>query len=248
MKITQTPSPNFDDRTLPISLLILHYTGMATGEAALERMCDRDAKVSAHYMVEEDGRIFQLVDEDKRAWHAGLSEWQGETNINSNSIGIEIVNGGHDHPNADGSLPSFPDVQINAVIALSKDIMKRHGDLTVLGHSDIAPARKIDPGENFPWQGLAAAGLGYWPNIRTDDRRILFELGTRDRGVAILQSGLAHIGYGARVSGVMDEETKLIIEAVQRRYRPEQIDGVVDIQTMDVIKSLVENYNSNAHA
>jgi len=201
MKITQTPSPNFDDRTLPISLLILHYTGMATGEAALERMCDRDAKVSAHYMVEEDGRIFR-----------------------------------------------FPDVQINAVIALSKDIMKRHGDLTVLGHSDIAPARKIDPGENFPWQGLAAAGLGYWPNIRTDDRRILFELGTRDRGVAILQSGLAHIGYGARVSGVMDEETKLIIEAVQRRYRPEQIDGVVDIQTMDVIKSLVENYNSNAHA
>ena len=248
MKITQTPSPNFDDRTLPISLLVLHYTGMATGEAALERMCDRDAKVSAHYMVEEDGRIFQLVDEDKRAWHAGLSEWQGETNINSNSIGIEIVNGGHDHPNADGSLPSFPDVQINAVIALSKDIMKRHGDLTVLGHSDIAPARKIDPGENFPWQGLAAAGLGYWPNIQTDDRRILFELGTRDRGVAILQSGLAHIGYGARVSGVMDEETKLIIEAVQRRYRPEQIDGVVDIQTMDVIKSLVENYNSNAHA
>jgi len=121
LKITQSPSPNFDERTLPISLLILHYTGMATGEAALERMCDGAAKVSAHYMVEEDGRILQLVDEDKRAWHAGVSEWQGETNINSNSIGIEIVNGGHDHPNADGSLPSFPDVQINAVIALSKD-------------------------------------------------------------------------------------------------------------------------------
>jgi N-acetylmuramoyl-L-alanine amidase len=240
LKITQSPSPNFDERTLPISLLILHYTGMATGEAALERMCDADAKVSAHYMVEEDGRIFQLVDEDKRAWHAGVSEWQGETNINSNSIGIEIVNGGHDHPNEDGSLPDFPDVQINAVIALSKDIMKRHGPLTVLGHSDIAPARKIDPGENFPWQGLAAAGLGYWPNIQTDDRRILFELGTRDRGVAILQSGLAHIGYGARVSGVMDEETKLIIEAIQRRYRPDQIDGVVDIETMDIVKGLVE--------
>ena len=240
MKITQTPSPNFDDRTLPISLLILHYTGMATGEAALERMRDADAKVSAHYMVEEDGRIFQLVDEEKRAWHAGVSEWQGETNINSNSIGIEIVNGGHDHPNADGSLPSFPDVQINAVIALSKDIMKRHGDLTVLGHSDIAPARKIDPGENFPWQGLAAAGLGYWPDMQTDDRRILFEAGTRDRGVAILQSGLAHIGYGARVSGVMDEETKLIVEAIQRRYRPGKIDGVVDIQTMEIVKALVE--------
>ena len=240
MKITQTPSPNFDDRTLPISLLILHYTGMATGEAALERMRDADAKVSAHYMVEEDGRIFQLVDEEKRAWHAGVSEWQGETNINSNSVGIEIVNGGHDYPNADGSLPSFPDVQINAVIALSKDIMKRHGDLTVLGHSDIAPARKIDPGENFPWQGLAAAGLGYWPDMQTDDRRILFEAGTRDRGVAILQSGLAHIGYGARVSGVMDEETKLIVEAIQRRYRTGKIDGVVDIQTMEIVKALVE--------
>jgi len=240
LKIIQSPSPNFDERTLPISLLILHYTGMVTGEAALERMCEPDAEVSAHYMVEEDGRIFQLVEEDKRAWHAGVSEWQGETNINSNSMGIEIVNGGHDHPNEDGSLPDFPDVQINAVIALSKDIMKRHGELTVLGHSDIAPARKIDPGENFPWQGLAAAGLGYWPYIQTDDRRILFERGTRDRGVAIVQSGLAHIGYGARVTGVMDEDTKLIIQALQRRYRPDQIDGVVDIQTMEVIKALME--------
>ena len=241
MKLIQSPSPNFDDRTLPISLLILHYTGMETGEAALERMCDPEAKVSAHYMVEEDGRIFQLVEEEKRAWHAGVSEWNGETNINSNSIGIEIVNGGHDHPHADGSLPDFPDVQINAVIALSKDIMTRHGELTVLGHSDIAPARKIDPGENFPWQGLAAAGLGYWPEVKTDDRRILFEAGSRDRGVAIVQRGLAHIGYGARVTGIMDEETKRIIEAVQRRYRPAQIDGVVDIETMEVIKALTEH-------
>ena len=241
MKLIQSPSPNFDDRTLPISLLILHYTGMETGEAALERMCDADAKVSAHYMVEEDGRVFQLVEEEKRAWHAGVSEWNGETNINSNSIGIEIVNGGHDHPNADGSLPDFPDVQINAVIALSKDIMTRRGELTVLGHSDIAPARKIDPGENFPWQGLAAAGLGYWPEVKTDDRRILFEAGSRDRGVAIVQRGLAHIGYGARVTGIMDEETKRIIEAVQRRYRPAQIDGIIDIQTMEVIKALTEH-------
>jgi N-acetylmuramoyl-L-alanine amidase len=241
LKLIQSPSPNFDDRTLPISLLILHYTGMETGEAALERMCDPEAKVSAHYMVEEDGRIFQLVEEEKRAWHAGVSEWNGETNINSNSIGIEIVNGGHDHPHADGSLPDFPDVQINAVIALSKDIMTRRGELTVLGHSDIAPARKIDPGENFPWQGLAAAGLGYWPEVKTDDRRILFEAGSRDRGVAIVQRGLAHIGYGARVTGIMDEETKRIIEAVQRRYRPAQIDGVVDIETMEVIKALTEH-------
>lgn len=213
---------------------------METGEAALDRMTDAEANVSAHYMIEEDGRVFQLVDEDKRAWHAGVSEWQGETNINSNSIGIEIVNGGHDWPNEDGSLPDFPDVQINAVIALSKDIMKRHGELTVLGHSDIAPARKIDPGENFPWQGLAAVGLGNWPDVQPNDRRVLFEAGDRDRGVAILQRGLAHIGYGARVSGVMDEETALIVAALQRRYRPDQIDGVVDIQTMEVIKDLAE--------
>ena len=119
--------------------------------------------------------------------------------------------------------------------------MKRQGSLVVLGHSDIAPARKIDPGEHFPWQGLAAAGLGFWPDVQTDDRRILFEAGTRDRGVAIVQSGLAHIGYGARVTGVMDEDTKLIIEALQRRYRPDQIDGIVDIQTMDIIKALTEN-------
>ena len=240
VKINQAPSPNFDERTLPISLLILHYTGMKTGAEALERMRDPQAKVSAHYMVEEDGQIFQLVDEYKRAWHAGVSEWQGETNINSNSIGIEIVNGGHDWPNENGALPDFPDVQINAVIALSKDILSRHSPLTVLGHSDIATARKIDPGENFPWQGLAAAGLGYWPDVQSEDRRILFEAGSRDRGVAIVQRGLAHIGYGARVTGVMDENTKLIIEAVQRRYRPDQIDGAVDIQTMDVIKALVE--------
>lgn len=240
MKIQQAPSPNFDERTLPVSLLILHYTGMKTGGEALERMTDAEAKVSAHYMVEEDGQVFQLVDEDKRAWHAGVSEWQGESNINSNSIGIEIVNRGHDWPNEDGSLAEYPDVQINAVIALCKEIISRHGSLTLLGHSDIAPARKIDPGENFPWQGLAAAGLGYWPDVQSDDRRVLFEEGSRDRGVAIVQRGLAHIGYGARVTGVMDEETKLIIEALQRRYRPDQIDGVVDIQTMDVIKALAE--------
>ncbi len=240
MNIIQSPSPNFDARKLPVSLLILHYTGMETGAAALARMVDPDAKVSAHYMVETDGRIFQLVTEENRAWHAGVSEWQGVSDINSASIGIEIVNGGHDWPEAGGALPAYPDVQINAVIALCKAIYARHGDLTLLGHSDVAPARKIDPGEHFPWQGLAAAGLGYWPQDLIDDRRVLFEAGSRDRGVAIVQRGLAHIGYGARVSGVLDEDTQLIIAALQRRYRPDQIDGLVDIQTMEIIKALTE--------
>lgn len=237
LKIEFTPSPNFDERTLPISLLILHYTGMETGAAALERMCDPNVKVSAHYMVEEDGQIFNLVREEKRAWHAGVSAWAGETNINSASIGIEIVNGGHDY-----GLPEFPDVQVNAVIALSKDLMARHqiAPEAVLGHSDIAPARKQDPGEMFPWKGLAAAGVGLWPNNISDDRRILFESGQRDRGIAIAQRGLAQIGYDAKVSGILDEETSLIIGALQRRYRPSQIDGVIDIQTMDIIRWLSE--------
>ncbi len=240
LAITRLDSPNFDTRTLPISLLVLHYTGMENGTVAIKRLCDANAKVSAHYVIEEDGKIFQLVDEDKRAWHAGVSEWQGENNINSASIGIEIVNGGHDFPKTDGSLPQFPDVQINALIPLCKDIMKRHGPLTLLGHSDIAPTRKIDPGEHFPWQGLAAAGIGFWPDMSNDDQRILFEDGARDRGVAIVQSGLAHIGYEARITGVMDAETSLIVQALQRRFRPTKIDGTVDIETMEIIKTLTE--------
>lgn len=210
---------------------------METGKVALERLRDPDAKVSAHYLVEEDGRIYRLVDEEKRAWHAGVSEWRGETNINSASIGIEIVNGGHEF-----GLPEFPDTQINAVIALSKDIINRREILpsSVLGHSDIAPARKQDPGENFPWSGLAAAGIGLWPEGIIDDKRVLFEAQQRDRGLAIAQRGLAQIGYGAKVSGVLDEETGLIVEALQRRYRPEQIDGIIDMQTMHIIRWLSE--------
>lgn len=242
MTIISQPSPNFDDRTRPISLLVLHYTGMESGAAALERLCCEEAKVSAHYVVEKDGRIFQLVGEEDRAWHAGVSEWQGETNINSASIGIEIVNGGHNWPLADGALPPYPDAQINALIPLCKAIMSRHNISArgVLGHSDIAPARKQDPGEHFPWAGLAAAGIGRYPLSIEPDRRVLFGAGSRDRGVAIVQRGLAEIGYGARVTGVMDDYTRLVVAALQRRYRPAQVDGVVDIETMEIVKWLVE--------
>ena len=242
MTIISKPSPNFDERTLPATLLVLHYTGMETGAAALERLCCADAKVSAHYLLEEDGRIFQMVDEDKRAWHAGVSEWRGETNINSASIGIEIVNGGHDWPLADGGLPPYPDVQINALIPLCKAIMSRHniGASGVVGHSDIAPARKQDPGEHFPWAGLASAGIGRFPLEIEPDRRVLFGAGSRDRGVAIFQRGLAEVGYCSRVTGVMDEDTRLVAAAFQRRYRPSQIDGVVDMETMAIVRWLVE--------
>lgn len=237
MKIKSLSSPNFDARTLPVQFLILHYTGMESGSAAIERLCDADAKVSAHYVVEEDGSVLSLVGEEKRAWHAGVSQWTGVNNINSASVGIEIVNGGHDY-----GLPDFPDVQINAVIALSKAIMGRW-DIparNVLGHSDIAPFRKQDPGEKFPWKGLAAAGVGLWPSGITEDRRVLFKAGDRGRGVSVAQSGLAHIGYGASVSGVLDDDTRLILAALQRRYRSDQIDGQIDMQTMDIIRWLAD--------
>ncbi len=245
MKIESAPSSSFDDRKLPISLLILHYTGMESGKAALERLCDPEAKVSAHYLVEEDGRIFQMVDESARAWHAGVSSWQGITDINSASIGIEIVNGGHDY-----GLPDFPDDQINAVIVLCKDILKRNNlpSVNVLGHSDVAPGRKDDPGEKFPWVSLAAAGIGIWPDDITDDRRVLFNAGDRDRGISAAQSGLAHIGYGVSVSGIMDELTVATVKALQQRYRPSQVDGVIDVQTMDIIRWLAENNYKNSIA
>lgn len=232
---TTLSSPNFNERALPISILVLHYTGMETGQAAIDRLCDPDAQVSAHYVVNEDGRVLRLVDEDKRAWHAGVSEWNGMKDVNSASIGIEIVNGGHDF-----GLPDFPDAQINALIPLCKRILSDH-DIraqNVVGHSDIAPDRKEDPGEKFPWPGLAAAGIGLWPGEGNGDRRVLFEPGDRDRGVTILQQALAGLGYGVTLDGVMTDQMVHIVRAVQRRYRPEQIDGVVDMETFDLVARL----------
>ena len=239
-------SPNFNERKLPISMLVLHYTGMESGVAARERLCDLAAEVSAHWLVHEDGTVENLVDEGKRAWHAGRGSWNGITDVNSASVGIEIVNGGHNVPLADGSLPPYPDVQILAVTKLAKEIIDRH-DIqarNIVGHSDIAPERKKDPGEHFPWAGLAAAGIGIWPGDLPDDLRIVFEPNDRDRGIAILQRGLADLGYGASVTGCLDDATQSIIRAVQRRYRPEKIDGIVDMQVMEIIRFLAERRNA----
>lgn len=239
-------SPNFNVRKLPISMLVLHYTGMESAEAAYDRLCDPAAEVSAHYLVREDGVVDHLVDEVDRAWHAGVGSWNGLTDINSASIGIEIVNGGHNVPLKDGSLPPYPDVQILAVIKLCKEIVARHHipPRNIVGHSDIAPERKEDPGEHFPWAGLAAAGVGLWPGDLPEDERILFEPGDRDRGISILQRGLADLGYGISVSGQLDEPTQAVIRAVQRRYRPSRIDGIIDMQVLEVIKRLSEMIRS----
>jgi len=235
-------SPNFDKRTLPITQLVLHYTGMESGQLALERLCDAEAKVSAHYVVHEDGRIHQIVDEVDRAWHAGVGEWRGITNINSASIGIEIVNGGHNVPNADGSLPEYPNAQINAVIALCHAIILRHDiqSWNIVGHSDLAPDRKTDPGEHFPWAGLAAAGIGLWVDAEeSPDTRVLFELGDRDRGVSIIQQGLAQIGYRIEVNGHFDANTQSVITAFQRRFRQDNISGVIDMECLQRVGALV---------
>lgn len=233
----QSPSPNFDDRTLPISILVLHYTGMESGKAALERLKDPKAKVSAHYLIEEDGTLYMLVDEEKRAWHAGVAEWGGLQNVNSASIGIEIVNGGHNVPLADGSLPPYPDAQINALVPLCKNIVNRYNIRAhqVVGHSDVAPDRKNDPGEHFPWAGLAAAGIGLWPGEGNGDDRVLFEPGDRDRGVSILQFGLAQIGYAIEVNGIVDDRTVSVVTAFQRRFRQNAVNGIVDVETFDLI-------------
>jgi len=212
MDFIDAPSPNFNARKTPVSLIVLHYTGMETGPAALERMCDAQAQVSAHYMVEEDGRVFRLVDEAQRAWHAGLSYWRGERDINSASIGIEIVNGGHDF-----GLPDFPEAQMDAVIELVRAIMDRWNIAPdcVIGHSDIAPARKQDPGEKFPWPRLEAAGCAV--------------SASRDDGTVDVDACLTRIGFDPEVS------LEMRVTAFQRRYRPACVDGVLDAETRALI-------------
>ncbi|KCZ55390.1 hypothetical protein HY29_12705 [Hyphomonas beringensis] len=229
MQIDRVESPNFNARRQALDMLVLHYTGMETGEAALQRMCDPAAEVSAHYMVWEDGRITQLVEEDQRAWHAGVSFWQDDDDLNSRSIGIEIVNGGHDVPLPDGRLPPYPDPQIAAVIALSKDILSRHiiRPSRIVGHSDIAPARKIDPGEHFPWAQLAAEGIGYWPALPAMSGRDGGSLLPGDTGkhVERLQDTLKGIGYELAVDGIYSDETASIVRAFQRRWLPMRLTG-----------------------
>lgn len=222
LQILEHPSPNREPRpdSQAIDTLILHYTGMQSGEAALARLCDPGAKVSAHYMVEEDGRVFQLVAEDQRAWHAGVSHWQGASDINARSIGVEIVNPGHEF-----GYRAFPAEQMAAVRRLCLDILGRHPipAARVLGHSDVAPLRKEDPGELFDWRGLAAAGVGLWP-----------ETGR----VAVLESAvgkaLKRVGYG-----YTDEDLPAVIRAFQRHYRPSGMTGTADAETRRRLAALL---------
>ena len=229
------PSPNFNARTAPPDMIILHYTGMTSGDAACERLRDPAAKVSAHYLVEEDGRVFRLVPEPRRAWHAGVSFWKGERDINSLSIGIEIVNPGHEH-----GYRAFPEVQIEAVIALVGDIRTRWTipDARILAHSDVAPDRKEDPGEFFPWKRLHEAEHGLWtePGAAPGE-----PLGEGDEGVGVfaLQAALTRLGYDSAPSGQYDAKTARIVTAFQRHWAPHRLDGVADGETRARLMAVV---------
>ncbi len=227
MNIIEAPSPNFDTRTAPPSLLVLHYTGMRTGQEALDRLRDPEAKVSSHYLVEEDGRVFRLVAEERRAWHAGVSYWRGRSNVNGESIGIEIVNPGHEW-----GYRAFPDVQIASVIALVADIRTRWDidDRDIIGHSDIAPDRKDDPGELFPWKRLAEAGHGIWADWPPAPGAPIGE-GEEGAAVFALQAGLTRLGFDLPPSGRFDAATTVAVRAFQRHWRPERVDGIADGET-----------------
>ena len=233
MRLEQTPSPNHDERRYSVDLLVLHYTGMESGQAALDRMRDPEAKVSAHYMVWEDGRIAQLVDESHRAWHAGLSSWNGDDDLNSRSIGIEIVNGGHDFPLPGGTLPPYPDTQIEAVIELASGILARHPipQSRVVAHSDIAPKRKIDPGEHFPWPRLAAAKVGLWPDEASGAGCVW--MGGDPGG---LNRQLGAIGYDM-------SDIPATLRAFQRRFLPDAVTGLADARTLRRLAHVAEAYS-----
>jgi N-acetylmuramoyl-L-alanine amidase len=226
MECVAAPSPNFDARpaNMPVDILLLHYTGMQTAADAVARLCDPDAKVSAHYTVDEDGTIYAHVPEDARAWHAGVSYWAGARDINARSIGIEIVNPGHEF-----GYRAFPDRQIEAVIALSQDIFARQEipPERVLGHSDVAPARKVDPGELFPWGALSLEGIGLWPQTRKARLNVPFT------------AGLRAFGYGLRPDMEVPMET--VIAAFQRHWRPARIDGVADKECEAILAALLEH-------
>lgn len=238
LKISRHPSPNHGCRRdgLKPGILLLHYTGMASAVSAMEWLCNPSSNVSCHYLVDEAGAITQMVEEDRRAWHAGVSSWAGQTDINSRSIGIEIHNPGHER-----GYPDFTEPQMKAVEALCLDILARHDipPARVLAHSDVAPGRKIDPGEKFDWARLARAGIGLWvePAPVAGDRG----LGRGDRGeeVRYLQERLATYGYGLEATGLYDEATEIVVSAFQLHFRQDKVDGMADRSTRETLERLI---------
>src|SRR5438876_810538 len=231
-------SPNFGERTsgAKIDMLVLHYTGMPEGAAAVRHLCTAGTDVSAHYVVMEDGHIIQCVPEARRAWHAGAASWAGETDINSCSIGIEVANPGHDL-----GYPDFPRRQIAAVTALCRGIFTRYRIPAgrVLGHSDVAPARKRDPGEKFPWRILHDSAIALWVKPAGIAPGPIYVLGESNPAVEEAQVLLAKFGYGVTPSGYLDGATRDAVAAFQRHFRPARVDGVFDPSTLATLKAVL---------
>lgn len=220
MRIEDRPSPNHNERPggRPPDILLLHYTGMRSGAEALDRLCDPEAKVSAHYLIEEDGEVFRLVPEDRRAWHAGVASWAGDSDVNGRSLGIELVNPGHEFGYRD-----FPEPQMESLLALAGELCRRHPIPAhrVLGHSDVAPLRKEDPGERFDWPRLAAAGIGFLPAPG------------RALGEAEAKARLSGFGYG-----YLDDDFAAVLRAFQRHFRPAAVTGELDPETAALVDGL----------
>ncbi|EMD82923.1 N-acetylmuramoyl-L-alanine amidase [Pacificimonas flava] len=230
--IAESPSPNQNERALPVSIVVLHYTGMLSAEAARKRLCDPEAEVSAHYLIEEDGQIWRLVPENRRAWHAGRGYWRGVRDVNSASIGIELANPGHEHGYA-----AFPEAQIEALTRLLPDILERHGVApeNVIGHSDLAPDRKDDPGEKFPWETLAKRGQAEArPHAGGDD--IWDDPHWSDVGT---MRALGRFGYEA-------DQPERAVTAFQRRWRPDRVDGTIDAETRTILLALLSRRSAGA--
>jgi len=231
LTIEWSPSPNHTERRgmAPVDMLVLHYTNMTSAEAARQRLCDPAVEASAHYLVREDGHVWQLVAEHRRAWHAGAAIWQGEPDINSRSIGIEIAHPGHIW----GYRPFWP-VQLASVLTLCQGMIARYGiePRNVLAHSDIAPNRKEDPGELFPWADFAAAGVGLWPSTGIVAAQV--------PPLIAIQQALADYGYAVAATGSYDLATRNSVLAFQRHFRPERLDGVFDGACAAILADLLQ--------
>ena len=233
LTIREHPSPNHDERPGEVDVLILHYTGMKSAQEAIDRLCDPEAKVSSHYVVDEDGAVLRLVPEERRAWHAGVSYWRGHSALNGRSIGIEIVNPGHEW-----GYREFPALQMAAVCDLCLSVLARHRipARNVVAHSDVAPDRKEDPGEKFGWEDLARNGVGLWPTGVPD-------LGTggaiRDAaGLRPVRSALAQVGYQVAPEGALDPGLATVLRAFQRHWRQEAVTGQADVGTVARLKAV----------
>jgi len=238
LKHTWMPSPNFNARPDGVSpdMLVLHYTGMETCAASLERLCAPEAEVSCHYAVDLDGSIIQMVDENDRAWHAGASGWCGVSDNNGRSIGIEIQNKGHEF-----GYHEFPAIQMDAVIALCHDILSRHAipARNIVGHSDIAPGRKLDPGERFDWKLLHENGIGHWVAFPPIVSGQFFQPGDEGEPVAALQAMFGVYGYDIAITGTFDTSMQGVVRAFQQHWRQAKTDGIADVSTIETLRNLL---------